>query len=117
MWGHGLAALVTGVLSGWGVGGGSLLMVYLTAFSNMPQLTAAGINLLYFLPTAASSLFWHCRGRQVDWRVAWPAMAAGAATGGACALLAHGLNGGLLHKAFGLFLCYIGVTELLRKSR
>lgn len=116
-WLNALAATATGLLSGWGVGGGSLLMIYMTAVSGIPQLTAAALNLLYFLPTAGSSLVFHARAKHIDWRVFWPAALTGLLTGGVCAWLAHSLNGTLLHKAFGLFLCYIGVTELFRKSK
>ena len=51
-----LAGAVTGVLSGFGVGGGSLLLIYMTSFAGLAQNAAQGINLLYFLPTAAASL-------------------------------------------------------------
>ena len=115
MVGDGLAALATGVLSGWGVGGGALLMIYMTAFAGMPQLTAAGINLLYFLPTAGGALFWHGKNKQIEWRLVWPAVLAGLVTAGLCAVLAHQLGGGLLRRLFGVFLCTIGVSELLRK--
>ena len=47
---------VTGVLSGFGVGGGTLLLVYMTAFAGLPQSLAQGINLLYFLPAGAMAL-------------------------------------------------------------
>ena len=47
-----LIGLACGVLSGFGIGGGSLLMVYLTAWVSMAQTAAQGINLLYFLPTS-----------------------------------------------------------------
>ena len=47
------AGLVCGVLSGLGIGGGTLLMVYMTAMAGLEQTVAQGINLLYFLPTAA----------------------------------------------------------------
>lgn len=51
-----LAGLVTGVLSGFGVGGGTLLLIYMTAFAGLPQDLAQGINLLYFLPAALTAL-------------------------------------------------------------
>ena len=38
-----------GVLSGCGVGGGTLLLLYLTAVADVAPRTAAGVNLLYFL--------------------------------------------------------------------
>ena len=46
-----LSALVgaaTGVLSGFGVGGGTLLLLWLTLVQGMGQLQAGGVNLLYF---------------------------------------------------------------------
>ena len=51
-----LAGAVTGVLSGFGIGGGTLLLIYMTAFAGVPQNLAQGVNLLYFLPTAATGL-------------------------------------------------------------
>ena len=63
-----LAGLLCGVLSGFGIGGGSLLMVWLTAAQSMEQRTAQGANLLYFLPTAACSLFFHVKNKQIVWR-------------------------------------------------
>ena len=74
-----LAGAVCGVLSALGVGGGSLLMVWLTAAAGLEQKTAQAVNLLFFLPTAAAGLFFHIRGRLVLWRAAVPAMLAGAA--------------------------------------
>ena len=41
--------LICGVLSGFGVGGGTLLMVFLSTVAGMTQLQAQGVNLLYFL--------------------------------------------------------------------
>ena len=49
----------TGILSGFGVGGGTLLLVYLTAVAGVEQHQAQGINLLYFLPAAAMALPGH----------------------------------------------------------
>ena len=40
-----LAGLAAGVLSGFGVGGGTLLLIYMTVFAGMPQTLAQGINL------------------------------------------------------------------------
>ena len=75
-----LAGLLCGVLSGFGIGGGSLLMVWLTAAQSMEQRTAQGVNLLYFLPTAACSLFFHVKNKQIVWRAVLPAALAGCLT-------------------------------------
>lgn len=54
-----LCGLLTGILSSWGVGGGTLLLLCMTLFFGVEQRTAQAINLLYFLPTAGISLFAH----------------------------------------------------------
>ena len=45
-----LAGGATGILSAFGIGGGSLLLIYLTSFAALDQHQAQGIKLLYFLP-------------------------------------------------------------------
>ena len=41
-----LAGLVCGVLSGFGIGGGSLLMVWMTAVQSLAQQAAQGMNII-----------------------------------------------------------------------
>ena len=100
-----LAGLVCGVLSGFGIGGGSLLMVWMTAVLSMDQKAAQGVNLLYFLPCAACALIFHIKNRQIVWRAVWPASAAGAV----CAVET-------LRKLFGGFLILVGLSEVFLKG-
>lgn len=111
-----LAGLGTGVLSAFGIGGGSLLLIYLTAFAHLDQHQAQGINLLYFLPAAAAALPAHHKNGLLEKAVILPAVLAGLATAGLAAWVSNGLDTGLLRKLFGLFLLYIGLTQLLRKD-
>ena len=111
-----LAGAVTGVLSGFGVGGGSLLLIYLTAFAGVPQALAQGVNLLYFLPTAAAALPAHFKNGYVEKKALPPAIAAGLACSALTAWTATALDMELLRKCFGGFLIVIGLRELLRKA-
>ena len=110
-----LAGAVTGVLSGFGVGGGTLLLIYLTAFAGVEQTVAQGINLLYFLPAAATALPSHIKNGYIEKKAAVPAIATGLVCTAVAAWVAASLNVELLRKCFGVFLLYIGVRELLRK--
>lgn len=112
-----LAGAATGVLSAFGIGGGSLLLIYLTAFAGVSQQAAQGINLLYFLPAAAAALPAHRKNGLLDRKVILPAILAGLAAAGASAWISNGLDTNLLRKLFGLFLLYIGVTQLVKKDR
>ena len=111
------AGLVCGVLSGFGIGGGSLLMVWMTAVLSMEQKAAQGINLLYFLPTALCAVVLHAKNRLVDWKTAVPAALAGCVTAVGGALLATWLDAGILRKCFGGFLLLVACNELFFKRR
>lgn len=111
-----LVGTATGMLSGFGVGGGTLLLIYLTSFAGMAQTAAQSINLLYFLPAAATALPSHIRNRYIETHTALPAIAAGLVCSAAAAWIATALDVELLRKCFGAFLLYIGMRELLQKT-
>lgn len=110
------AGLVCGVLSGFGIGGGSLLMVWLTAVLSFEQKTAQGINLLYFLPTSAAALIFHARNRVIEWKAVLPAALCGCVTAILGALLSARLEMSLLRRLFGGFLILVGLSEVFLKS-
>lgn len=112
-----LAGLVCGVISGFGIGGGSLLMIYMTAIAAVEQRTAQGINLLYFLPTAGASLILHTKHRLIRWKTVLPAAITGCLLGAVCAWLSAGIDGAVLRKVFGGFLLLVGLWELLGKKK
>lgn len=107
---------LTGALSGAGIGGGTLLMLYLTALAKVPQAEAQGTNLLYYLPCSAAALVSHIKNGLTDKRVAIPAIAAGLVTTLIAAFFATSMDAGLLRKIFGGFLIAIGGLELFRKG-
>lgn len=113
----GLAGLVCGVLSGLGIGGGTLLMVWMTAVMGIAQKSAQGINLLYFLPTAACALVFHIKNRLIRPRVVLPAILAGCVSAAGAAAVASAMDTGLLRRLFGGFLIVVGLTELLGRQR
>jgi len=108
---------VTGILSGFGVGGGTLLLVYLTAGLGMEQQLAQGINLLYFLPAAALALPNHRKNGYIEKKVLLPAIAAGLLCAGAAAWLAAGMETALLRKCFGGFLILVGMGQFFSRGK
>ena len=54
------------VLMGMGVGGGGLLVIYLTLCRNYPQVLAQGTNLIFFLCSVAASIFIHTKKRKIE---------------------------------------------------
>ena len=112
-----LAGTAAGVLSGFGVGGGTLLLLYLTAIAGLPQQQAQGINLLYFLPAAGAALPAHVKNGYVEKSVLLPAILAGLAAAALAAWAATCLDTGLLRRFFGGFLILIGLRELFARPK
>ena len=63
------AGFGAGILSAWGVGGGTLLLLVMTLILGVPQQQAAAVNLLYFLPTAAMGVIAHKRNGLLETEV------------------------------------------------
>lgn len=109
--------LVLGLLAGLGIGGGSLLMLWLTLIVGMPPEDARCVNLMFFIPCAlCSSLF---RLKQVDLpikNILLP-MALGCLMAAGCSFLSNQLNTDILKKIFGFLLLFTGVKELLYKPK
>ena len=110
-----LAGFGTGILSAWGVGGGTLLLLVMTLFLGVDQTTAQGINLLYFLPTAGVALLSHRKNGLLEKDVVKAAVPTGLASAAAAAWVATAVDVAVLRKPFGLFLLYSGVM-MLRQS-
>ncbi|MGE4275971.1 MAG: sulfite exporter TauE/SafE family protein [Lawsonibacter sp.] len=106
----------TGVLSGFGVGGGTLLLVYMTVFAGLDQHLAQGINLLYFLPAGLMALPSHIKNGYIQKPVLLPAISAGLVCAVLAAWGATALDVALLRKCFGGFLVVIGAMELFGRN-
>ena len=112
-----LIGLVLGFLAGLGVGGGSLLILWLTLALEMPAETARCINLLFFLPAAIASLLFRkgaCKPRK---SVVLPAAAAGILTAAAVGWFCRDMDTGSLRRLFGILLIFTGIRELCYRPR
>ena len=109
-------AFLTGIFASMGLGGGMVLIVYLTVFAGFSQLVAQGINLVIFIPFAIISLVLHTKYKLVEWKKAVPAVLWGTAAVIISAWLANRIEQSLLSKAFGIFLILMGLKELFFKS-
>lgn len=112
----GIAGLLCGIISGFGIGGGSLLMVWMTAVAALDQKIAQGINLLYFLPTSVGALIFHIRNKMICWQAVIPAALCGCITAAIFAWFSVSMDVGMLRKLFGGFLIIVGINEL-RKNK
>ena len=110
-----IVATALGFLAGLGVGGGSLLMLWLTLVLDMPYGDARMLNLLFFLPGALAATVFRWRQGAVPFQKIWPAIVAGCVSAAVFSLLDMDLW--LLKKGFGILLLITGTRELLYKPK
>lgn len=109
--------LVLGFLSGLGVGGGSLLILWLTLISGTDQATARAVNLLFFLASAGSvSILRLCKGN-FHLKAIWPAIISGCLAAAIGSLLGPQIEQNILRKIFGGLLLITGIRELCYRPR
>lgn len=111
-----LAGFFTGILSAWGIGGGTLLLLVMSLFLGVDQITAQGINLLYFLPTAAMALVQHRKNGLLDMPVLGGAIPWGLPAAALGAFLATAADVAALKKPFGVFLLVAGLYTAFSRA-
>lgn len=110
---YGLAGVVSGIIAGMGMGGGTLLIPILTIFLSVEQHLAQGINLIVFVPMSIVTLIIHCKNKLVDFKVGVPIMISGVFSSILGSLLATELSNNLLKKLFGVFLLLVGIWQVI----
>lgn len=119
-----IAGFTASSLAAMGVGGGGLLVIYLTEFVKMEQRTAQGINLIFFLCASVTALSVHLRKRNIALRYTLFFAIGGSVGAVIGCLFAQGVDNRILRRGFGILLIYAGgvtlyktVTEYIKRRR
>ena len=108
-----LAGLLSGVLAGMGMGGGTILIPALTLFAGVGQHAAQGINMLAYIPGAILAIIVHRRAGRLHLNRCIPLLIGGAAGAVCGAFIAVWLEAEWLRRLFGIFLVLLAVYQFL----
>lgn len=112
-----LVSTCLGFLTGLGVGGGSLLILWLTLVLGWEPELARSVNLLFFLPGALVSCLMRKKQGQLPLKKLLPAILSGCAAGACLTLLSENWDTALLQRLFGCLLLITGLRELTYKGK
>ena len=112
-----LVSTILGFLSGLGIGGGSLLILWLTFALAMDPGISRSINLLFFIPSALIACFFRWRQGSLRFSKILPAILAGCTAAIIFSFLSASLDVTLLKQLFGILLIATGLRELFRKQK
>ena len=112
---HLLTGTILGTLAGLGVGGGTLLVLWLTLVIGMTQQQARILNLMFFIPCAIICTLLRKKQGAVNIRLLLPGIASGVVSAIIFSLAGRNMDLSLLKKLFGGLLLLTGIRELLYK--
>lgn len=112
-----IVSTVLGFLAGIGVGGGSLLILWLTFILGMEHSQARLLNLLFFLPSAIIASLFRWRQGNLDIRSILPAILCGCIAAAVSSIISFHIDLSLMKKLFGGLLILTGIREILYKSK
>lgn len=111
------AGTVFGFLAGIGVGGGSLLILWLTVILHTEQSQARLINLMFFIPSAVIACVFRWKQGKLDLPRITPAIVTGCLSAALFSFIGMKLEEEILKKMFGVLLLLAGLRELFYRPR
>lgn len=106
-----------GYLAGLGIGGGTLLILWITLVEKMTQADARAINLMFFIVSAGVVTISRLKKGSLDLPKLLPAIFAGCAAASGGSLLSSTIETDLLRPFFGVLLIACGIRELFYRPK
>lgn len=108
-----LIGIISGIVTGLGMGGGSILILFLTMFMSVSQHTAQAANLIFFIPTSITAIYVYFKNKNVDSKIGKKLLYTviiGAIIGSYLTKFIESVN---LKKYFGMFILAVGIVDLV----
>lgn len=107
-----LIGFISGIVSGTGMGGGTILILCLSMFMGVEQHIAQATNLVFFVPTSIMAIIINVKQKYIDFKVAIPIAISGIIGAVIGAIFANKTDVRHLKKYFGVFLALIAIWEI-----
>ena len=107
-----LTGLISGIVSGKGMGGGTILILVLSIFLGVDQHIAQATNLVFFVPTSISAIIVSIKEKLIEWKVGLVLATSGVVGAIIGAIISGKMDVKILKKIFGVFLGIIAIYEI-----
>ena len=109
-----LTGIVSGIITGTGMGGGTILILFLTFLVGLDQRVAQATNLVFFIPTAIIASFVSAKEKLIDFKISTSILLFGVIGAIIGAKISIFMNIKMLKNFFGLFLLFVAGYEIYR---
>ncbi len=110
-----IAGFAVSILSGLGIGGGGLLVIWLVLYHSMEQIQAQGINLVFFLFSSSAAMVVHLIKRKLNFKLIAYLAALGALGAYIGSVLSQIVSPEIVRSTFGVLLLFSGIMTLLKR--
>ena len=107
-----LIGIVSGIVSGAGMGGGTILIFLLSFVMGVEQHIAQATNLIFFIPTSIVAIIVNIKNKNIDLKLATIISICGVIGAIIGANIAINIDVGLLKRFFGIFLAVVAINEI-----
>lgn len=104
--------IISGMISGIGMGGGAILILVLSVFMGIDQHIAQATNLVFFIPTSITAIIITIKEKLINWKVGLPIAISGIIGAIIGAKISVKMEVKQLKKYFGIFLILISIYEI-----
>ena len=111
-----MIGFLSGIISGMGIGGGTILIPSLIFFTKLTQQQAQGMNLIVFIPVALVALIIHYKENNIEFNYTKWIILGGVVGSIIGSLIALNIESSSLRRYFGFFLLFVGIYELTKKE-
>ena len=107
-----LIGLISGTVAALGMGGGTVLILLFSIFSDYDQHLIQGTNLIFFIPTSIVAIYMNIKNKTIDFKISKLIIFAGILGAIIGSFLSFKFDSKILRKYFGVFLLFIAALEI-----
>ena len=107
-----LIGFISGIISGTGMGGGTILVLCLSIFLGVNQKISQATNLIFFIPTSIAAIYINIKQKKINFKVSKIIIFSGIISAIVGAAITKNIDTKILKKFFGVFLTFVVVREI-----
>lgn len=104
--------IISGIVTGLGMGGGTILILLLSLFMGLEQHVAQATNLVFFIPTAIAAILTNLKQKNVDLKIAINISFFGVIGAIIGSIFSNNISSENLKKYFAIFILIIALHEV-----
>lgn len=103
---------ISGIVTGLGMGGGTILILLLSLFMGLEQHIAQATNLVFFIPTSVAAILTNLKQKNVNLKLAINISSFGIIGAIIGAIISNSISSENLKKYFAIFILIIALHEI-----